>query len=119
MALFDGWLYYGSVLTKSIRKINLTTGENVLIADPTVKAANFAYYIDDNSRYMKIAVSDGSFGPRGMIAYTTWSNRNFGYPNLIDGTTGAAIDFLTLKGGETVRGTTPLGLSSYSTAVGM
>ena len=90
MALLDGWLYYASIATKSIRKINLATGQNVLIADPTVTASKFAYFLDDNnSRYMKIAVSDGSFGPRGMIAYTTWSNRNFGYPNLIDGTTGA------------------------------
>ena len=114
MALLDGWLYYASIATKSIRKINLATGQNVLIADPTVAASKFSYFLDNNSRYMKIAVSDGSFGPRGMIAYTTWSNRNFGYPNLIDGTTGATIDCLTVKGGETVRGTTPLGLSSYS-----
>ena len=68
---------------------------------------------------MKIAVSDGSFGPRGMIAYVTWSNSNFGYPNLIDGTTGAAIDYLTLKNGETFRGTQPLGLKSYPSAVGI
>ncbi len=38
------------------------------------------YYINGNSRFMKIAVSDGSFGPRGMIAYTTWSNTYYGYP---------------------------------------
>jgi hypothetical protein len=119
MAYLDGWLYYGSVLTKSIRKINLATGQQVLIADPSIPAAKFAYYIDDNSRYMKIAVSDGSFGPRGMIAYTTWSNRNFGYPNLIDGNTGAAIDYLSLKSGETFRGTNPLRLKSYATAVGI
>lgn len=119
LAVLDGWLYYGSILTKSIRKINLATGENVLIADPTVAASKFGYLIDLNSRFMKIAVSDGSFGPRGMVAYTTWSNRNFGYPNLIDGTTGAAIDYLSLKSGETSRGTTPLGLGSYSTAVGI
>jgi hypothetical protein len=119
MAYLDGWLYYGSVATKSIRKINLATGQNVLIADPSVAAAKFGYYIDDNSRYMKIAVSDGSFGPRGMIAYTTWSNRNFGYPNLIDGNTGAAIDYLSLKSGETFRGTNPLRIKSYATAVGI
>ncbi len=119
LALLDGWLYYGSIATKSIRKINLATGQNVLIADPTVAASKFSYFIDGNSSFMKIAVSDGSFGPRGMVAYTTWSNRNFGYPNLIDGTTGASIDFLSLKPGETFRGTNPLGLSSYSSAVGI
>jgi hypothetical protein len=119
MAYLDGWLYYGSILTKSIRKRNLTTGQDILIADPSIPAAKFGYFIDNNSRYMKIAVSDGSFGPRGMVAYTTWSNRNFGYPNLIDGNTGASIDFLSLKPGETFRGTNPLKLKSYSTAVGI
>ena len=52
------------------------------------------YIINGNSRFMKIAVSDGSFGPRGMIAYTTWSNSNHGYPNLVDGATGKKIDWL-------------------------
>ena len=36
MALLDGWLYYASIKTKSIRKINLATGQDVLITDPTV-----------------------------------------------------------------------------------
>ena len=119
MALLDGWLYYASVLTKSIRKINLATGQDVLIADPSVTGSKLAYFINDNSRYMKIAVSDGSFGPRGMIAYTTWSNSYFGYPNLIDGATGNMIDWLQVKGGDVVRGTSPLGLHSYASAVGI
>ena len=119
MALLDGWLYYASVKSKSIRKINLATGEDVLIADPTVAGSSMGYFINDNSRFMKIAVSDGSFGPRGMIAYTTWSNSYFGYPNLIDGATGKVIDWVHVSGGDTVMGTNPLGLTSYATAVGI
>ena len=118
MALLDGWLYYASVKTKSIRKINLASGQDVLITDPTVAGSKLGYFIDNNSRYMKIAVSDGSFGPRGMIAYTTWSNRYFGYPDLIDGTTGAMIDWLKVNNGDTVRGTDLPG-SSYASAVGI
>ena len=119
MALLDGWLYYASVKSKSIRKINLATGEDVLIADPTVAGSGMGYFINGNSRFMKIAVSDGSFGPRGMIAYTTWSNSNFGYPNLIDGATGKSIDWISVKPGDQVKGTNPLGLGSYASAVGI
>ena len=36
MALLDGWLHYASIMSKSIRKINLATGQDVLISDPTV-----------------------------------------------------------------------------------
>ena len=119
LALLDGWLYYASVKSKSIRKINLTTGQDVLIADPTVAGSSMDYYINGNSRFMKIAVSDGSFGPRGMIAYTTWSNSYYGYPILIDGTNGKMIDWIHVNGGDTVKGTTPLGLTSYASAVGI
>ncbi|MFO1412770.1 MAG: hypothetical protein U1F10_02450 [Burkholderiales bacterium] len=118
MAVLDGWLYYGSVKSKSIRKIELATGTDVLIADPSTAGSQLGYYINNNSRYMKIAVSDGSFGPRGMIAYTTWSNSYYGYPNLIDGSTGKMIDWIAANG-ATVKGTTPLGLSSYASAVGI
>ncbi|MCC6194688.1 MAG: choice-of-anchor D domain-containing protein, partial [Burkholderiales bacterium] len=118
MALLDGWLYYASVKSKSIRKINLATGENLLISDPTVAGSVMSYHINNNSRYMKIAVSDGSFGPRGMIAYTTWSNSYYGYPILIDGATGKMIDWIATKSGEQVRGMNPP-LGSYSSAVGI
>ena len=117
MALLDGWLYYASVKTKSIRKINLATGQDVLITDPTVPGSKMDFFINGTSRFMKIAVSDGSFGPRGMIAYTTWSNSYEGYPMLVDGNTGAMIDWTRVEYGDTVKGTSPLGLSSYPSAV--
>jgi len=72
---FDGWLYYGSRTTKAIRKRHMTTGEDLLAADLTRA-------IDDNARFVKFAVSDGTFGPRGMIAVATWSNNRYGYPAL-------------------------------------
>lgn len=118
MALLDGFLYYASVKSKSIRKIELATGADTLIADPTTPGSAMGYYVNNNARYMKIAISDGTFGPRGMIAYTTWSNSYYGYPILINGTTGRMIDWLATNGAP-VKGTNPLGLSSYSTAVGI
>lgn len=119
MALLDGWLYYSSVKTKSIRKINLASGQEVLIADPSVAGSNMGYYINGNSRFMKIAVSDGSFGPRGMIAYTTWSNSYHGYPNMIDGTTGKMIDWTHVNPGEKVKGKYEATLGTYTSAVGI
>jgi len=71
----DGWLYYGSKATKSVRKRHMTTGQDLL-------AANLTTAIDTNSMYVKIAVSDGTFGPRGMIGVVTWSNNRYGYPAL-------------------------------------
>lgn len=114
MVLQDGWLYYASVKSKSIRKRNLASGADVLVTDASVPGSNIGYYVNNNARYMHIAVSDGTFGPRGMIAYTTWSNSYYGYPVLIDGATGKMIDWLANS--PTFKGTTPP-LGSYSSAV--
>jgi len=70
----DGWLYYGSKTAKSVRKRNLATGEDVLFRD-------MAAFVDNNSMYIKLAVSDGTFGPRGMVGMVTWSNNGYGYPH--------------------------------------
>ena len=71
----DGWLYYGSLAKKSVRKVNLATGQDIVAVDLTP-------FVDDNSKYVKLAVSDGTFGPRGMLGVVTWSNIGYGYPNL-------------------------------------
>ena len=109
LALFeraDGlWLYYtstvragategGGIINFYIRRRHTVTKEDVLIVDCK---ATIPYFINNNTLLGKIAVSDGTFGPRGMIAYTTWSNSYYGYPILLDGDTGAMIDFLTVK----------------------
>lgn len=116
MALLDRWMHVGSVLTKSIQKINVDTGEIKMIADPSTPGSAMGYYINNNSRYMKIAVSDGTFSKRGDIAWTTWSNSYYGYPCMTAGDTGVFIDWIS--GGPPAKGTNPP-LGSYSTAVGI
>ena len=106
LALFeraDGvWLYYtstvraggketGAIQNFYIRRRHTVTKEDVLIVDCK---ARFPQLVNNNSLIGKIAISDGSFGPKGMIALATWANSNFSYPILIDGETGDLIDWL-------------------------
>ena len=72
----DGALYYGSLAMKAIRK-RVPGGSDTLAFD-----LSSPYVIDGNSRYVKFALSDGTFGPRGMAAVATWSVNNYGYPTL-------------------------------------
>ncbi len=75
----DGWLYFGSKAQGEVRKVNLETGELKVVCAPT---------IDGNSQFMKVALSDGTFGPRGTVFTWTWSIGAFGMPMafLPDGT---------------------------------
>lgn len=104
LALFeraDGlWLYYTSTYPISggrnfqIRRRHTVTKQDVLITDRLTNP-DLAYYFNNNALNGKIAVStDGTFGPKGMIALATWSNSYYGYPMLFDGETGAFIDWL-------------------------
>lgn len=95
MALQDGWLYYGSVTgSRTIRKRNLSTGEDVLfvdlmkVKDPTYGPTFTFAAINGNSRFCNLAISDGTFGPRGMVGMCTWSNLYYGLPTMFapDGT---------------------------------
>jgi hypothetical protein len=36
----------------------------------------------NNARYVKLAVSDGTFGPKGLVGVVTWDNLHYGYPFL-------------------------------------
>jgi hypothetical protein len=67
----DGWIYWGSMAQGQIKRINVATREVQVVGAPT---------IDTNSNYVKIAISDGTFGPRGTVFATTWSVATFGYP---------------------------------------
>lgn len=67
----DGWLYFGSKAQGEVRKVDLATGELKVVCAPT---------IDGNSKFMKIALSDGTFGPRGTVFSWTWSLGAFGMP---------------------------------------
>ncbi len=77
--LQDGWLYYASKAQAQVRRVNLTTG---------AIEVRCAVFLDGNSRFAKIAISDGTFGPRGSAFVCTWSSAMFGYPGMYlpDGT---------------------------------
>lgn len=72
LALQDRWLYFGSVSMEQIRRAHLDTGA-VEVVDPQIKA-------DGNSHFVKIALSDGTFGPRGKVFYSSWTSQNAGHP---------------------------------------
>jgi hypothetical protein len=67
----DPWLYFGSVAMQQVRRVHLGTGEVQVMCDVPP---------DVNSTFFKIAVSDGSFGPRGTIFVSTWSATQGGFP---------------------------------------
>lgn len=133
----DGWLYYASVITKSIRKLEWATStlpvrNDVLVADPTFPASvkdaagniikngsNLGYWINDNSRYFHFALSDGTFMARGSIAFATWSNIYFGYPVLLDNE-GRWVDYVEDHQKRPFRGVPkPPGLTSYNSSVAL
>lgn len=67
----DPWLYFSSVAMGQVRRVHLDTGELQVVCDvPT----------NSNSMYLKIAVGDGSFGPRGTVFVWSWQNGQFGFP---------------------------------------
>jgi len=67
----DQWLYFGSVAMKQVRRVHVETGEVQVMLTRTT---------DGNSAFYKIAVSDGTFGPRGTIFVWSWSNAQYGFP---------------------------------------
>jgi hypothetical protein len=73
----DDWLYYSSAAMGQVRRINMVTREIEIVQsngpDSTGK-------YDGPSTFNKIAVSDGTFGPRGTVFKTTWSVTAGGFP---------------------------------------
>lgn len=63
--VLDDWLYFGSFAQAIVRRVHLVTGELQDVCMPTV---------DGNSRYIKIAVSDGTVFERGSVFVDSWSN---------------------------------------------
>jgi len=78
LALMDDWLYIASHAMGQVIRLNLETGERQV-----VKA-----FASDHNYFLKIAVSDGSFGPRHTLFITSWTVGRFGFPAafLPDGT---------------------------------
>lgn len=72
--LQDGRLYFGSIAMGQVRSIDLATGA-MRIEVPDIKE-----YSRGGTNFCKIAVSDGTFGPRGAVFFVTWSIANQGRP---------------------------------------
>jgi hypothetical protein len=72
--LLDDWLYFGSRAQAQVRRVHLRTAELQVVCPVDV---------DGNTNFVKIALSDGSFGPRGTVFMWTWSSKNFGFPQTI------------------------------------
>lgn len=69
--LLDDWLYFGSAAQGQVRRLHVTTGVLELVC---------AVPMDNNSQFVKLAVSDGTFGPKGTVFTTTWSAKEGGLP---------------------------------------
>lgn len=67
----DPWLYFGSYAMQQVRRVHLVTGEVQVVCDVPV---------DGNTQFFKIAVSDGTFGPRGTVFVSSWTAAQFGFP---------------------------------------
>lgn len=78
--VMDDWLYFGSIAMQQVKRIHLDTGEL-----QTVAALDG---LPPKTNYFKIAISDGTFGPRGSIFVSTWDVERGGGPYcfLPDGT---------------------------------
>lgn len=68
--LQDGWLYWGSRAQAQVKRVNIESGAVEVVTDIA---------LDDNVKFVKIALSDGSFGPRGLLAMATWSAADYGW----------------------------------------
>jgi hypothetical protein len=94
----DGWLYYSSKMTRQVKKVNLDTGAIV-----THIAAVFTS-TPSGEDYSKIALSDGTFMPRGTLFYWGWNQSNNGWPRVF-GTNGLEyFGLLNDSGSKRIRG---------------
>lgn len=110
----DGVLFYacvaigadGALTGGEIRKRSLGGSDSPHIA------LSRPWIIDDNSRFAKIALSDGTFGPRGMLGLATWSGNGYGYP-LLFMPTGAKVSDSIFPGDPTAGPGLPWKRGSY------
>ena len=86
LRLMDNVLYIGSKVSRSVWKMPLATKVAVPFRDMTP-------FIDNNSLFVDLAVSDGTFGPRGMVMTVTWSNNGYGWPHMFS-PSGSEITYL-------------------------
>jgi hypothetical protein len=69
--VIDDWLYFGSVAMQQVRRVHLIDGTLEVVVPN---------YANSKSNYIKIAVSDGTAGPKGTVFVTSWTNSHFGAP---------------------------------------
>ncbi|UOF79500.1 hypothetical protein [Caudoviricetes sp.] len=67
----DDWLYMGSSVSYQAHRLHLVTGEIQLCATVPIPSKRL---------FLKIAVSDGSFGPAGTLFVCDWTVARFGMP---------------------------------------
>jgi hypothetical protein len=68
----DGWCYFGSLAMQQVKRVNVATGEVRLVVDLPDGHVSFT-----GAQYVKIALSDGTFGPRGALAVQFWTANNY------------------------------------------
>lgn len=69
----DGSLYWASLATSQVKSIYLDTGEIGVAADLVNGSGG-------TQMWAKLAIGDGTIGPRGMIFVSTWIATYSGYP---------------------------------------
>jgi hypothetical protein len=67
LAYQDGWAYFGSLAMAQIKRVNVATGAVELIGNPAVSS---------KAQFIKIALSDGTAGPRGTVFMAAWGGGN-------------------------------------------
>jgi hypothetical protein len=64
--MLDDWLYFGSFAQRQVRRVHLASGKlEVVVAEAPLRG---------NSKFVKLAVSDGTFGPREAVFIQSWDN---------------------------------------------
>ncbi len=64
--VLDDWLYFGSFAQRQVRRVHLATGKlEIVVAEMPLSG---------NSKFVKLAVSDGTFGPREAVFIQSWAN---------------------------------------------
>jgi hypothetical protein len=62
----DGYVYWGSLAQKEVRRVNVSTGVVEVVRQ-------IEGMLDGNSKFVFISLSDGTFGPRGTVFVSSWS----------------------------------------------
>lgn len=91
-AIMDGYVYWGSSACAEYRRAPITIDANGLASVTGAWGVACRPTYNEKSMYLTMAMSPGTFGPRGMIASTTWSIATFGRPEFFLPIPGVAPD---------------------------